>query len=596
MEIIIDKRVNRTIISCSGKLDAMEALDFEKQVLPLVEPENLPITFDFSRIKYMSSAGIRSIILLLSKAKNIAATSEDKYVHAIRFVNMNDEIKQVFKLSGINRFISEKPKIENVEKKQIETRTYKELISKIQTVFPSPVHDPIQDAYLVQSIARGINKIDELKTERPYLGEREELDYDKSRNVKMTENFSTLESSIDDIANYMHGLTIWGHPRTQENVLPPTTIPSIIGNLYSSIYNPNIISDEYSQRFSLAEIEVSAMSASLVGYDSNKSVGFSTFGGTGTIFYGIKLGIEKAIPDAFINGVREVVKSQKRKIHNLRDSLVKEYDLQYIPHVHADAVIGWAWSVFNDYDFQANPMDFSERALRSLWDTQVNLSKLNMADSIGFDFHKTGYGPYVSSLFLLKDKNDLELIHRAKESMPYLFQYGNYHPGMFTMETSRSGGSVLSALANLKFLGKEGYRVILGHIVSMAEHLRAKIDDHKSICLVNNYNYGPVTLFRVYPNGMDANIEYHKEISGVEMQEQLEKYNHYNRKVFEELNKQMEAGQGAALSLTEKYRETSYGKPIIAIKSFVMSPLIDIETMDLILELVEKAREAVDKG
>ena len=34
----------------------------------------------------------------------------------------------------------------------------------------------------------------------------------------------------------------------------------------------------------------------------------------------------------------------------LRDTLVDDFQLDYRPHIHADAVIGWAWSVFNNYD------------------------------------------------------------------------------------------------------------------------------------------------------------------------------------------------------------------------------------------------------
>ena len=45
-------------------------------------------------------------------------------------------------------------------------------------------------------------------------------------------------------------------------------------------------------------------------------------------------------------------------IVHLRDSLVVEYKLDYVPHVHADAVIGWAWAAFRDYDFEDNPLGF----------------------------------------------------------------------------------------------------------------------------------------------------------------------------------------------------------------------------------------------
>jgi L-2,4-diaminobutyrate decarboxylase len=105
-------------------------------------------------------------------------------------------------------------------------------------------------------------------------------------------------------------------------------------------------------------------------------------------------------------------------IANLRDRLVAEYCLGDRPHIHADAVIGWAWAVFNDYDFVGNPTAFPARTLRSSCDAQLGIRSLASADSIGIDFHKTGYAPYISSLFLCRDQRDLSLISREKELMP----------------------------------------------------------------------------------------------------------------------------------------------------------------------------------
>lgn len=50
----------------------------------------------------------------------------------------------------------------------------------------------------------------------------------------------------------------------------------------------------------------------------------------------------------------------------LRDRLVEEFQLAYSSPVHADAVMGWAWSVFADYDFKDNPLGFRPRILRAL--------------------------------------------------------------------------------------------------------------------------------------------------------------------------------------------------------------------------------------
>src|SRR5262249_10260489 len=69
--------------------------------------------------------------------------------------------------------------------------------------------------------------------------------------------------------------------------------------------------------------------------------------------------------------------------------------LPYRPHVHADAVIGWAWSVFADYDWEENRLGFRPRTVRALGGACRRLRHLHLADSVGIDFHKTGFAPYI---------------------------------------------------------------------------------------------------------------------------------------------------------------------------------------------------------
>ena len=88
--------------------------------------------------------------------------------------------------------------------------------------------------------------------------------------------------------------------------------------------------------------------------------------------------------------------------------------------------------------------------------------------------------------------------------MPYLYHFGDYRPGMYTLETSRAGTGVLAALANLRLFGEEGLRVILGHIVEMTQRLREYLGGQAGTTVVNQYNFGTVTLFRAYPEGVDT--------------------------------------------------------------------------------------------
>ena len=185
----------------------------------------------------------------------------------------------------------------------------------------------------------------------------------------------------------------------------------------------------------------------------------------------------------------------------LRDSLVEEFRLDYRPHVHADAVIGWAWSVFNDYPFEENPLGFRPRTVRALAGACRRIRHLSLADSVGIDFHKTGFAPYISSLVLVKDQADLDLVKRPPEQMPYLYHFGEHRPGMYTLETSRAGTGVLAALANLRLFGEQGLRVILGHIVEMTQFLREHLEGRAGTTVLNRDNFGTVTLFRAYPEG-----------------------------------------------------------------------------------------------
>ena len=165
-----------------------------------------------------------------------------------------------------------------------------------------------------------------------------------------------------------------------------------------------------------AEVRVTAMAADLVGYDPDLAGGLFTFGGTGTNLYGVKIGLEKALPGTMEAGVRGdavvlaseqchysrlnvagwlglgernvievpsqpsndvdrdlLTQASERALRDarriaaliavmgttdafgvddveaivaMRDRLVTRFELDYRPHVHADAVIGWAWSVF----------------------------------------------------------------------------------------------------------------------------------------------------------------------------------------------------------------------------------------------------------
>lgn len=539
----------------------------------------------------------------------------------------------------------------------------RDLLERLRQAFPQPVSDPVHDAYFVFSILRALDQVDALKSQTPILGEAVDPDYRRAVVSRVEETGKSVEEVTRELVQYLEGMFIWGHPRSQVNVVPPPSIASIIGMLLPAVYNPNLCSDESGRRVSEAEVRATAMSADLLGYDAETAGGLFTFGGTGTLLYGVKVGLEKACPNCLKQGVpgnlvllaskqshyschnvagwlgigeenvisipsradnsirvdalgaaaREALAAGKRiaaivgtmgstdafgiddlaAIVKLRDQLVEEFQLDYRPHIHADAVIGWAWSVFNDYDFEENPLDFRGRTVRALAKAHHEIRHLHLADSLGIDFHKTGYVPYVSSLVLFKDGQDLTRLRHRREAMPYLFQAGEHHPAMYSLETTRSGTGPMAALANLLLLGKQGLQVLLGHAVEMAEVLREMLESNPHTSVLNGRNVGPVTLFRVYPEGVDTFQVKDRELSEESYQEELRRHNAFNRAIFQRVHEDALRGEGVAISMTDCYRESDFGQPINALKSYVLSPFSDESRMRSIMDHVLKVRDEV---
>ena len=183
--------------------------------------------------------------------------------------------------------------------------SYRDILQKIRLAFPQPVSDPIHDSYFVHSIMRALDQVDALKTQLPILGSVVSADFEQARKTTLPPRMSSVEQVTADLVEYLRGMTIFGHPRTQQNVVPPPTISSLIGVLLSSLHNPNLAWDEYSRLVALAEVEAVGMTAQLVGYDRERADGVFTFGGTGTTLYGVKMGLEKACPQSMRKGVSE---------------------------------------------------------------------------------------------------------------------------------------------------------------------------------------------------------------------------------------------------------------------------------------------------
>ncbi|MFH1100732.1 MAG: cyclic nucleotide-binding domain-containing protein [Methanobacteriota archaeon] len=277
------------------------------------------------------------------------------------------------------------------------------------------------------------------------------------------------------------------------------------------------------------------------------------------------------------------------------------------PFLYADAVIGWSWLAFRSYDFKKNPLQFSKKALKILEHNYQQIKPLHFADAIGIDFHKTGWAPYNSSFFVVKDYDTFcDLLSRPLPG--YLQDRTSYNPFKFTLETSRTGAYAMAGWATLRLFGHEGYQVMLGRIIEVGIFFRELLQKDKNLVCVNPDNHGFVTLFRVYPKHVDAEQQYEKELNDPQYQNELRAYNLLQQRIANKLfallrdPKQKVPGweNPPYTSFTSGYRTPEYAPDekdsryfVYALKAFPMSPNSNELSMQIVRNYVLKARDMV---
>ena len=278
-----------------------------------------------------------------------------------------------------------------------------------------------------------------------------------------------------------------------------------------------------------------------------------------------------------------------KEIADIRNSLVKDYSLDYSPHIHADAVLGWAFLVFRDYDFTLNPLGFSAKTIDQLQKIAERMDTLRYADSFGVDFHKLGFMPYTSSVFIVKNREDLKLLRRDADIMTPLFHDDEaYNPGKYTLETSRSAANILATWMSMNMLGKDGYRLLLGHSLEMGDVCRDEIirNQPAGLHIANEEFFGPDVFVRCYPPGVDPEATYREELNNDQL---LLKHSKYITQFANWMEKEGVPFQeeGIALSRSSAAIYTNTGRPMVALRIYPLSPFMQEEhAVELIQRIV----------
>ena len=114
-------------------------------------------------------------------------------------------------------------------------------------------------------------------------------------------------------------------------------------------------------------------------------------------------------------------------------------------HIHCDAVFRWWFVALTHYSIEQNPLGFRESTLEEILHIKNETLDMQLANSIGVDFHKSGFTPYASSYLLSKSPSQGKLW--LDDGPDYLAASAddNGFRGADTVECSRSLFGIVSA-------------------------------------------------------------------------------------------------------------------------------------------------------
>lgn len=92
------ERANGTVIAkADGRIDSSNSREFHSELEAVVADSDAALVLDFEDVAYISSAGMRVILL--------TAKSLQKSGMKFALCSMNDSIREVFKISGFDKII-----------------------------------------------------------------------------------------------------------------------------------------------------------------------------------------------------------------------------------------------------------------------------------------------------------------------------------------------------------------------------------------------------------------------------------------------------------------------------------------------------------
>jgi anti-anti-sigma factor len=98
MEIKEEKRGEVKVIGLRGRLDATTSPSVEQRLLAMVAQGEVRIAFDLSGLSYISSMGLRVLMVVAKQVQNSGGR--------LALATLNDTVREIFNLAGFTHVFS----------------------------------------------------------------------------------------------------------------------------------------------------------------------------------------------------------------------------------------------------------------------------------------------------------------------------------------------------------------------------------------------------------------------------------------------------------------------------------------------------------
>lgn len=498
--------------------------------------------------------------------------------------------------------------------------------------------------------------------ESPFLLGDWEKDYNKKlRDLHLSDFGMNKETLAEYMADYFKGVIRWHYPLAFHNIKTPINIYAAAVSALSMLYDANLAEDKNCGNMASAELEVIKYLSEAAGWDAKNSGGYFTFGGTSTLLNAVKIGINKALPNASKTGIKEdvfivcseqehhsinkvcnwlgigkencimmptddnyqfdVVRAEEiitkqilnnrklvaiiacggttvqkiidpiKMIKDMRDRIISQLNLNYCPHLHVDSVISWPLLFFNGYSFIENPLNIKKDVINAVESIYLKLKDIRYADSFGADFHKTGFCPFASSTLVTKNKSDLLTLNGELDLDYQTIGFGQYNTTDYVLECSRSLSGVMSALAVLKLLGKNGIRSEFASITVTDLKIRSMLSQLDDFEIINPVTFGIDILFIV--KSEKCKFDY-KDLPYISQTKAFRLAN-YNYNFYLYCLKHM-ADEHIALDYSSGYEKGKNGVFMGVLKLQSFSPMLDDQNIEQLIQSLQKLKREYDNN